>query len=337
HGIVVSRTEDHGCVLGCIAADGFHDFAGFAHLQRAAGRDVDQHAAGAVEIHTFQQRASDRLFRGDSRAISAGSHGRAHHGLALFAHDGLHVFEVDVDVPFDIDDFRDARAGIVEHIVSRLEAVFLSGVLVEKVVQVFVQHHDQRMHVTGKFSDALLGHAHALGALEGKRLGDDTDGEDAQFLGYLGHNRAGTGTRTATHAGGTEHHVGAVECRADFLASSVGSGTPLLRLSTGSQPCATQADLDGRIGRGQRLSIRIAANEFHSLHAGMDHVPHGIAAGTTDAYDLDHGPVGSGVKHFKVHHDWTPSHISINRYESNFISPSTTVASYAGPRLGLAP
>src|SRR5690606_31382573 len=72
------------------------------------------------------------LFRGDSRAISAGSHGRAHHGLALFAHDGLHVFEVDVDVPFDIDDFRDARAGIVEHIVSRLEAVFLSGVLVER-------------------------------------------------------------------------------------------------------------------------------------------------------------------------------------------------------------
>ena len=57
HRLVIGRAEDHGRVFRGVAADRFHDFARFAHLQRAAGGDVDQHAASAVQVHAFQQRA----------------------------------------------------------------------------------------------------------------------------------------------------------------------------------------------------------------------------------------------------------------------------------------
>src|SRR5690606_19286755 len=102
-GFVVRRTEDHGCVVRGIAADRFHDFARLAHLERAAGRDVDQYATRTVEVHALEQRACDRLFGRHARTVFAAGAGRAHHGLALLTHDRLDVFKVDVDIAFDID------------------------------------------------------------------------------------------------------------------------------------------------------------------------------------------------------------------------------------------
>src|SRR5690606_31977459 len=130
HRLVVGRAEDHGRVVRSVAADRFHDFARFAHLQRAAGGNVDQHAAGAVQVHAFQQRACDGLLGSHAGAVGAAGGRRAHHGLALLAHDRLDVFEVDVDIAFDVDDLGNAGARIVQDVVGGLEAVFLRRVLV---------------------------------------------------------------------------------------------------------------------------------------------------------------------------------------------------------------
>src|SRR5690606_17563744 len=112
HGIIVGGAEDDCGVFRCVAADGVHDLASLAHLQRAAGGDVHQHATSTVQINTFQQRASNSLFRSHAGAVLTGSDGGAHHCLALLAHNGLDVFKVDVHVTFDIDDFGNAGAGI---------------------------------------------------------------------------------------------------------------------------------------------------------------------------------------------------------------------------------
>src|SRR5690606_27743853 len=87
--------------------------------------------------------------------------------------------------------------------------------------------------------------------------------------------------------------------------------TALLGLCAGSQPCAAETDLDMRFRSGQSLSISVAADELHALHTGFDHVAHRIAASTADANHFVHGAVCAGVEHFKIHHDWTPSHLSM--------------------------
>src|SRR5690606_38582886 len=193
----------------------------------------------------------------------------------------------------------------------RLEAVFLGGVFIEQIVEVFVQHHDQRMHMLGKFGNAFLCHFHAARALELERLGNDTDGKDTQLLGHLGHDRARACAGTTTHACGDEHHVCTVKCRADFLPCGLGGGTTLFRLRAGAQAGAAQTDLDLCLGRSQCLCIGVAANEFHSLNTRADHVTDRVAACTTHADDLDNSAVRAGIEHFKIHHDWTPSHSSM--------------------------
>src|SRR5690606_35226304 len=104
HVVIVGCTEDDGSVFCGITTNGLHDFASFAHLEGATGRDVHQDTARTMQIHAFQQRAGDGLFRCDPGAILTGCHRGAHHCLALLTHDGLDVFKVDVDVTFHIDD-----------------------------------------------------------------------------------------------------------------------------------------------------------------------------------------------------------------------------------------
>src|SRR3546814_896283 len=72
HGLIVGGTEDDSCVVGGIAADGVHDFAGFAHFQCAACRDIDQHTASAVQIHTLQQWACNSALGGHAGTVGNG-------------------------------------------------------------------------------------------------------------------------------------------------------------------------------------------------------------------------------------------------------------------------
>src|SRR3546814_3225582 len=57
HGLIVGGTEDDSCVVGGIDADGVHDFAGFAHFQCAACRDIDQRS----EVHTSELQSLMRI------------------------------------------------------------------------------------------------------------------------------------------------------------------------------------------------------------------------------------------------------------------------------------
>src|SRR5690606_35461711 len=232
HGFIVGRTEDNSCVFCGIAADSVHDFACFTHFQAAAGSDIDQHATCAVQIDTFQQRACDSAFGGFAGTVVARSDGSTHHCLALLTYDGLDVFEVDVNVTFNVNDFSNTGASVVQHIVSRTEAVFLCSVFVQQVVQVFVHNNVQRMHVLGQFSNTLLSHRQTTLAFEFERLGHHTNSQDTQFFGNFCHNRAGACTGTTTHTGSDEYHVCTVQRSADFFTSRFCGSTALFRLGT---------------------------------------------------------------------------------------------------------
>src|SRR5690606_3336701 len=113
------------------------------------------------------------------------------------------------------------------------------------------------------------------------------------------------------HTGGDEDHVSPIQGSTDFFARRFSCRSPLFGLGTRAQTGATQPDLHMCLGSGERLSVGIAADEFDPLHAGFDHVAHRIAASAANPDHLDYGAVCAGVEHFKVHHDWTPSHRSM--------------------------
>jgi hypothetical protein len=83
--------------------------------------------------------------------------------------------------------------------------------------------------------DALQRHLHAATAFERKRLGHHGHGEDALFLGQLGHDRRRAGTGATAHAGGDEHHVGAFEHRFDAFTIFQRGLTADLGVGTGAQ------------------------------------------------------------------------------------------------------
>ena len=266
-----------------------HDGARLFHLERAACCDVDQHATGTIQIDTLEQWTCHGLFGGNLGAVRARGHGGTKHGLTLLAHDRLDVFEVDVYVALYVDDFGDTRASVMQHIIGRLEAVCLRRILIHQFVQVLVKHHNQRMHVLGQLSDAVLRHLHTLGTLERKRLGDDTHGQNTQLFRDFGHNRTSACARSATHTGGNKHHVGATQGSANFLARQFSSSTALVRLGTRAQSGATQTNLDRRICGSQCLRISIAANEIDALHTRTNHMRDSIAARSADTDYFDDG------------------------------------------------
>ena len=84
--------------------------------------------------------------------------------------------------------------------------------------------------------DALQRDLHAPAALERERLGHDRDREDAHLLRELRDDRRGARAGAAAHAGGDEHHVGAVQHLADALAVLERGLAPDFRIRARAEP-----------------------------------------------------------------------------------------------------
>jgi len=130
-----------------------------------------------------------------------------------------------------------------------------------------------------------LGLLHATPALELEGLGDDADGQDAHLLGDARDHRRGACAGAAAHAGGQEHHVGALDRGADALLGFLGGLAADDGLGAGAE--AVVAELQQLVGLGAVQCLGV--DEFHALHAFRDHVLDGVAAAAADADDLDLG------------------------------------------------
>ena len=139
-------------------------------------------------------------------------------------------------------------------------------------------------------SDALLGRLHAAAALEVERLGDDADGQDALLARRRGDDGRRTGAGAAAHAGGDEHHVGAVEQLQDLRQRLFGRLAADLGPRAGAQALGDgDAELDAAVGQrlAERLRVGVGDDEFHAFQRGADHVVDGVSARATDADDGD--------------------------------------------------
>src|SRR5690606_3103889 len=250
-----------------------------------------QDAASALQVDVFQQRVADGRFGSLTRTVRTAGAASAHHRHAHFAHHGLNVGEVDVDHARTLDDVGDAAHGAGQHVVGLGEGGQQAGILAEDGQQFFVGDGDQRVDALGQRADALIGNDHALLALERERTSDHGHGEDAQLLGDLGDHRSGAGTGATAHAGGDEHHVGALQHFGDALAVFQSGLTTGLRIGASTQALGhARAELQhgARTDVLQRLRIGVGADELDAFDVADRHVVDRVTAATADTDDLDH-------------------------------------------------
>ena len=290
HAFVEHGTADHGGLGRRVLADGLHHLLVLLEAQGTAGGDVDQHAAGARQFDSLEQRTGHRPLGGDAGAIDPGGDRGTHHGLAHLVHHRAHVLKVDVDQARHVDDLGDAAHGVAQHVVRRLECFEVADLLAKYFLEFLVEDHDQRIDVLGQLGYALFRHALAP-ALVFEGLGHHRHGQDAEVLGHLGHHRTGTGAGAAAHAGRDEDHVRAAQRIGDAFAILHGQLAGLFRLAAGAKSRA-ELQLDVRGALLQRLRIGVAADEFDTADALANHVIDRVAAGAADTDHLDHRRVG---------------------------------------------
>ena len=189
-----------------------------------------------MQIHTFKQRASDRLLGCNSGAIWTAGNCRTHHGLTLLTHDGFNVLEVNVHITFNVDNLGNPCAGIVQNIIGSFKAVSLGSIFVHQLVQVLVEHHDERMHMFRELFDTVFRHFHAPIAFERKGLGDHTYGQNTKIFCDFGNNWPGPSACSTAHTRSDKDHMRTRQCRANFFARRFGSRTALIRLGTRTEP-----------------------------------------------------------------------------------------------------
>ena len=205
--------------------------------------------------------------------------------MAAAAHDGLDVGEVEVDVADMGDRVGDALDRVEQDVVCLVEGVHDRDVGAEVLQELVVVDHDERIDVLGELGDSRLGVDHVALALEAEGLGHHGYGQRAGLAGDLGDDRGRAGAGAAAHAGGDEHHVGALEQLLDVIAALLSSLAPLVGVAAGTEAAGQlDADLDLALGGGllQGLRIGVDGDELDSRDALVDHVLQRVSAAAAD-------------------------------------------------------
>ena len=214
-----------------------HDLRRLVHLEQPEvrrTRHVEQHPARSSTLASsigLEIAARAALTAAVARRVPD-----AHERAPGVAHDHAHVGEVGVDEPRGRDEVGDALHTLEQHLVAGLERVEHRGALVGHGEQAVVRDDDERVDLLAHLLDAVLGLHAAPASLEAERPRGDADGERADGLGDLGHDRATAGAGAATLAEGDEHHVGALQHLFDLVAVVLGGLAADLGIGPRAEP-----------------------------------------------------------------------------------------------------
>ena len=214
----------------------------------------------------------------------------AHHRLAHLAHHGADVGEVEIDQAGHDHQVGDAAHAQVQHVVGHLEGVGEGRLLVGDPEQVLVRDDDQRVDHLLELVDALLGRRMRRRPSKWNGLVTTPMVRMPCSRAACGDHRRRAGAGAAAHAGGDEHHVGAVEQLQDLGQRFFGGLAADLGARAGAEALGDRdAELDAAVGErlAERLGVGVGDDEFHAFQRGADHVVDGISAGAADADDGD--------------------------------------------------
>ena len=160
--------------------------------------------------------------------------------------------------------------------------------------------------VLAQFLDALERDLHAPAAFERERLGDDRDREDAHLLRELRDHGRRARAGAAAHAGGDEHHVGALQRIHDAFAIFKRGLAADFRVRAGAEALgdiAAELQLQLRAAVLDRLRVGVGGDELHAVDAAIDHVRDRVAAAAAHAHHLDDRIRGHLLNQFEMRHD----------------------------------
>ena len=127
-------------------------------------------------------------------------------------------------------------------------------------------------------------------AFEQKRLGDNRDGESAEFSGERSDHWSRAAARAAAEARGKENHVRAFEGFNDFfgiLESRFAANLGIRARAQTFGELAAKLQFNGCLRELEGLQIGVRRDELDAFHLGADHAVHGVASAAADADHLD--------------------------------------------------
>jgi len=130
-----------------------------------------------------------------------------------------------------------------------------------------------------------------------------------RFAGYLCDDGNGSGTGTAAHAGGDEHHVGAADRVGDGFRVFHGGLFADFGLAAGAETSGQlrpDGEFEGCVGIVQCLQIRIGDEKIHVLETGSHHAVDRIRAAAAGADYLDYGRTDFFVLKYFIVHEFSP-------------------------------
>src|SRR5882724_9772226 len=290
HSFVLNRTENNVGVFRGGFLDDRGRFVNFVQRKARAAANGDENTVRALNGIVLEQRAGDGAIGGVHGAIRTSGDGGAHNGVALAAHDGFHVREGAIDDAGNGYYIRDALYGLAENIVGDAERVEEARAALDGFHEALVGDDDDGVHSTNEILQRLFGLHHAALAFEGERLGDDGDGERAEFARERSHHGRCTGPGASAETRGDENHVRAFERLNNFvgvfergLAADLGIGAGAKAFG---EFCA-ELKFHGRLRKFERLKVSVRRDEFHALDLGSNHAIDGVAAASADADYFD--------------------------------------------------
>ena len=258
-------------------------------LQVGPAGDVEQHARRALDGYV-QQRVGDRLLGGLFGAELAPAATDGHPRGPGVAHHGLHVGEVQVDLPGDRDQLGDRLHAQPKDVVGHLERVLGRDLLLADHVEALVGDHEQGVDLLLEALNALLGGPGPPQALECERRGDDADGQRVRLLDDAGEYRRRAGTRAAAHAGRDEDHVRVAHGVVQLVAALFGGARADLRIAPDTLAAGElvpDADPQRHVAVHQRLVVRVEHQVFDTRHPVPEHPGDRVRPSAPDSYDLD--------------------------------------------------
>ena len=159
---------------------------------------------------------------------------RTHHGHTHDTHHVAHVGEVQVDHTGAGNHFGNTGHGVAQHVVSSTECLAHGYIFAQGGHQLVVRDNDERVYLVFQGFQAVFGNLDTFSFVL-ERAGHHSHGQDTQLTGNLGHYRSSAGTGAATHTGGNEQHIGALNGVGDGFTVFQSGITAGFRIGAGTQ------------------------------------------------------------------------------------------------------
>ena len=204
----------------------------------------------ALHGHIFEKRIGDSGFGSFGGAFVALGFARAHHRFTHLIHHRFNIGKVEIDKTRLDHQIGNARNARMQHFISHSESLGKCCLGIGNAEQILVRNDNQRIDFGSQFFNTGNGGAHAATPFKVKRLGDDTDRQNALLARGAGNYRRSARARATAHTGGHKGHMRALQHIDNFRHGFFCGGFTDGRVSTGAQTfCQFGTDLNPPVGR----------------------------------------------------------------------------------------